>query len=299
MKKHRGFLLSVLIPILIFYGLFIWYPLFYSIWASLHLWVPENPFGSIFVGLSNYIKLFTTDPRFIKALSNTIIYVALKTGVAVVIGVIIALLLDQIKRMQRLYIYLIFLPVLCSATAIGILFLYFYQPTFGLFNTILGMIGLPTQKFLTDAKQALFCVAAADIWQTLGFSTLIFFTGLIGMPGVFVEAARIDGAKPFQILFRITLPLLGHTILFIAVYTMINAFQVFDFIFVMTSSGGGTGGTSGGPGFSSYVLSLLVYNEGLLRMQIDKGAAVGFIMFIIILIATIVQFKIIKPKWEY
>ncbi|MCL6087872.1 MAG: ABC transporter permease subunit, partial [Actinobacteria bacterium] len=135
--------------------------------------------------------------------------------------------------------------------------------------------------------------------QTLGFSTLIFFTGLMNMPGVFVEAARIDGAKPFQILFRITLPLLGHTILFIAVYTMINAFQVFDFIFVMTSSGGGTGATSGGPGFSSYVLGLLVYNEGLLRMQIDKGSAVGFIMFIIILIVTIIQFKILKPKWEY
>lgn len=299
MKKHRVFLLSVLVPILIWYALFIVYPLFYSLWASLHLWIPENPFGSVFVGLSNYIKLFTTDPRFKTAFLNTIIYVAIKTGIVITIGIIIALFLNQVKKMQRLYIYLIFVPVLCSIPAVGVLFVYLYQPTFGLFNTILEIINLPAQGFLADSRQALFCVVAVDIWQTLGFSTLIFFTGLISMPKVFIEAARIDGANPAQTLFRITLPMLGHTILFISVYTMILSFQVFEFVFVMTSSGGGTGGTAGGPGTSSYVLSLLVYNEGLLRMQIDKGAAVGIIMFGIMLVLTIFLFKVLRPKWEY
>ena len=299
MKKHRAFLLSVLVPILIWVAIFVIYPLLYSLWASLHLWIPEKPFGSVFVGLSNYIKLFTIDPRFKTALFNTMIYVAVKTGFVIPIGIIIALILNKVKRLQRLYIYLIFAPVICSIPAVGVLFVYLYQPTFGLFNTILKIFNLPMQGFLADAKQALFCVVGADIWQTLGFSTLIFFTGLISMPKIFTEVARLDGANPFQILFRVTLPLLRHTILFITVYTMILGFQVFEFIFVMTSSGGGTGGTAGGPGTSTYVLSLLVYNEGLLRMQIDKGAAVGIIMFATMLILTIALFKVLKPKWEY
>jgi multiple sugar transport system permease protein len=299
MNKSRGFIILALTPIIIYFGLFILYPLLYSFYASFHLWVPENPFTSKFIGISNYIKLFTTDPRFIKAFSNTMIYVALKTISVIIIGMILALILDNVRRFQRLYIYLIFLPVLCSASAIGLLFLYLYQPAFGLFNVILSGIGLQPQPFLSDARQALFCVIAADIWQTLGFSTLIIFTGLINMPKVFTEASRIDGANPFQTFFHVTLPLLADTILFVSVYTMIMAFQVFDFIFVMTSSGGGTGGAAGGPGVSTYVLSLLVYNEGLLRMQIDKGSAVGTVMFVIILIMSIIQFRILKPKWEY
>jgi ABC-type sugar transport system permease subunit len=245
------------------------------------------------------VKFFTTDPRFKTALLNTFAYVAIKTSFTVTIGILIALLLNQVGRLQRLYIYFLFLPVLCSASAIGILFLYLYQPTFGLLNTLLRMVGLPPQCFIINPKQALYCVVAADIWQTIGFSTLIFFTALMDLPEVFLDAAKIDGAGPVRTFFSITLPLLGHAFLFIVVYTMINAFQVFDFIFVMTSTGGGTGGAAGGPGYSTYVLSLIVYNEGMLRLQVDKAAAAGVIMFFIILVLSIFQLKILRPKWEY
>ncbi|MCL4376789.1 MAG: sugar ABC transporter permease [Actinobacteria bacterium] len=289
----------VLIPVLIWISIFIFYPLLYSIWASLHLWVPEKPWSSVFIGLNNYIKLFSNDPKFIVSIKNTFIYVGVKTVAVVVIGIAIALLLNQVRKLQKYFIYSIFLPFLCPASAIGILFLYFYQPTFGLFNSILNVFNIPTQNFLSNASQAIYCVIAADVWQTVGFSTLIFFTGLTSMPDTFLEAARVDGAGPFRTFFNITLPLLGDTFLFIIVYTMINAFQVFDFIFVMTATGGGTGGATGGPGISSYVLSLMVYNEGMLRMQVDKGASVSIIMFIIILVLSIFQYKILKPKWEY
>ena len=122
--------------------------------------------------------------------------------------------------------------------------------------------------------------------------------GLLNIPEVFVEAAKVDGAGKFRSFFSIKVPLLGHSILFLAIYTIINAFQTFDFLFVMTSTGS-TGGSAGGPGISSYVMSLLVYNEGMLRGQVDRATAVATIMLFFVLLFTIVQFKVLRPKWEY
>jgi ABC-type sugar transport system permease subunit len=298
-KRKYLFPFLVLTPIVAWYALFMYYPMGYSIWTSLHLWIAENPGKSTFVGLKNYVDLFTIDPRFKKAFLNTFIYVITKSAVVVPVGLLLASLLEHLKKGQKIYIFAVFFPALCSATAIGILFTYLYQPRFGLFNAILHRIGLKTQPLLSSPTQAIFCVIFTDCWQYVGFTTLIFFAGLMGLPPVFVEAARVDGAGPLRTFFAIKLPLLGHTVIFLTVYTVINAFQFFDFIFVMTSSGGGTGGASGGPGNSSYVLSLLVYNEGMLRLQIDKATAVATIMLFIIMGLTLLQFKLLRPKWEY
>jgi len=298
-KRKYLFPIAVLAPIAVWYILFMYYPMGYSIWSSLHLWVVENPAKSTFVGLKNYIDMFTTDPRFKKALLNTIIYVITKSAVVIPFGLLLASLLERLKRGQKFYIFAVFLPALCSATAIGILFTYLYQPRFGLFNEILKILGLQPQPFLSSSKQAIFCVIFTDAWQYMGLTTIIFFAGLMNLPAVFVEAARVDGAGPLRTFFQIKIPLLGHTILFLTVYTMINAFQFFDFIFVMTSTGGGTGGAAGGPGYSSYILSLLVYNEGMLRLQIDKATSVATIMLLIVMALTLLQFKLLRPKWEY
>jgi ABC-type sugar transport system permease subunit len=263
------------------------------------LWVAENPSKSTFVGLKNYVALFTTDPRFQKALINTFVYVITKVAIVVPIGMIIALLLEKLRRGTKWYVFAIFLPALCSATAIGILFNYLYQPSFGLFNAILKRLSLSPQPFLTSATQAIFCVIFTDSWQYMGFTTLIFYTGLMSLPEVFVEAARVDGSGPLRTFFQVKLPILGHTVMFITVYTIINAFQSFDFIFVMTSSGGGTGGASGGPGFSSYVLSLQVYIDGMLRMHIDTATTIATVMLGIVLALTLIQLRLLRPKWEY
>ncbi len=298
-KNKYLFPIVVLAPVLVWYVLFMYYPVIYSIFASFHLWVAENPKESTFVGLRNYVELFTTDPRFKRALANTFLYVTLKVAIVVPFGLVFALCLEYLKKGHKFYIFFVFLPALCSATAIGILFTYFYQPSFGLFNEILSKLGLQRQPFLSSSKQAIFCVIVTDSWGYIGFTTLIFFAGIMSLPSQFVEAARVDGAGALRTFFSIKLPLLGHTLVFITIYTMINAFQFFDFIFVMTSSGGGTGGASGGPGYSSYVLSLLVYNEGMLRMHIDKATATATVMLVIVMILTLLQFKVLRPKWEY
>jgi ABC-type sugar transport system permease subunit len=298
-RSRYLFPIAVLLPISAWYVIFLYYPTIYSLWASLHLWVAENPSKSTFIGLKNYVALFTTDPRFQKALVNTFVYVAVKAAIVVPVGMIIALLLEKLRRGTKLYVFAIFLPALCSATAIGILFNYLYQPSFGLFNAILKRLSLPSQPFLSSAAQAIYCVIITDSWQYVGFTTLIFYTGLMSLPEVFGEAARVDGAGPFRTFFQVRLPILGHTVMFITVYTIINAFQSFDFIFVMTSSGGGTGGASGGPGFSSYVLSLQVYIDGMLRMHIDTSTTIATVLLAIVLTLTLVQLRLLRPKWEY
>jgi ABC-type sugar transport system permease subunit len=289
----------VLLPIALWYLIFIYYPTAYSLWASLHLWVAENPSKSTFVGLKNYIALFTSNPHFQKALVNTFMYVITKTAIVVPVGMIIALLLEKLRRGTKVYIFAVFLPALCSASAIGILFNYLYQPNFGLFNAMLHKLSLSPQPFLTSATQAIFCVILTDSWQYIGFTILIFFAGIVSLPQVFVEAARVDGAGPIRTFFQVKLPILGHTVMFVMVYTIINAFQTFDFIFVMTSSGGGTGGASGGPGFSSYVLSLQVYIDGMLRMHIDTATTIATVLLAIVMALTLVQFRLLRPKWEY
>jgi ABC-type sugar transport system permease subunit len=297
-KRRYLFPLAVLSPLIVLYILFVYYPLGYSIWASLHLWVIENPLKSTFIGLRNYIELFTDYPRFTKSLSNTFIYVGVKTALVIPLGLLFAALLAHLRRGQRFYIFAVFLPALCTPAAVGVLFSYLFQTRFGLINQILQTIFLQPQPFLSSPKQALYCVIAVDSWAFVGLTTLIFYAGLLNIPEVFVEAAKVDGAGRFRTFFAIKVPLLGHSILFLSIYTIINAFQTFDFLFVMTSTGS-TGGSAGGPGISSYVMSLLVYNEGMLRAQVDRASAVATIMLIFVLLFTILQFKVLRPKWEY
>ncbi len=294
----RYFPWLVLIPALFWFILFVAYPFGYSVVSSFFLWFVQNPASSKFVGLKNYFDIFK-DPRFITALRNTMLYALLKTGMVVFIGVLLAKVLFAIKYGGRGYMFSIFLPSLCSAVAIGLFFTYLYQPQFGLFNVLLSKIGISKQGFLNSPQQAIYCVIFTEIWQALGFSTLIFLTGLNTIPDVFYEAAQIDGASPFLIFWKIIFPLARRVFLFITAITAISAFQAFDLVFVMTLSGGGTGGSSGGPGYSSYTMALQVYNDGMIRSQTGIASAVAIILFIIIGVLTLLQLKILKPEWEY
>jgi len=294
----RYFPWFVLLPALVWFVLFVAYPFLYSLVSSFFLWFVQNPSASKFVGLKNYIDLFH-DPRFVTAVRNTFLYAGLKTGLVVFLGIMLAKTLFAVKFGGRIYMFSIFLPSLCSAVAIGLFFTYLYQPQFGLFNILLKQIGIPRQGFLNSPQQAIYCVIFTEIWQALGFSTLIFLTGLNTIPEVFYEAAQIDGASAFLAFWKVIFPLARRVFLFITAVTAISAFQAFDLIFVMTLSGGGTGGASGGPGYSSYTMALQVYNDGMIRSQTGMASAVALILFIIVGVLTILQLKVLKPEWEY
>ena len=294
----RYFPWLVLIPALTWFVLFVAYPFLYSLVSSFFLWFVQNPSASKFVGLKNYIDLFH-DPRFITAVRNTFLYAGLKTGLVVFLGIMLAKTLFAVKFGGRIYMFSIFLPSLCSAVAIGLFFTYLYQPQFGLFNILFKQISIPKQGFLNSPQQAIYCVIFTEIWQAIGFSTLIFLTGLNTIPEVFYEAAQIDGASAFTAFWKVIFPLARRVFLFITAVTAISAFQAFDLVFVMTLSGGGTGGASGGPGYSSYTMALQVYNDGMIRSQTGMASAIALILFIIVGILTLFQLKVLKPEWEY
>ncbi|MGQ9629549.1 MAG: carbohydrate ABC transporter permease [bacterium] len=287
--KSKYFPWMILVPILLWYLLFVFWPVVNSVRTSFYEWNTIDPEQSPMVGWRNYGELFG-DSTFIVSLKNTFIYVAMKTLLSIPISLAIAVLLMKIGRGRDGFVFVIFLPAVCAVAAMSVLFMWLYQPTFGLFNAILKALRLPPQGFLSNPRQAIFAIAATDIWQGLGYQVIIFLAGLMEIPDVFTEAAVIDGANSWQVFWRVTLPLLGNVMLFVVVTTLIGAFQVFDRVAVMTG---------GGPGKSSYVIAYFIYRYGIFHMRVGYATAAAMVMFIIIMIITVIQIRILRPQWEY
>lgn len=287
--KSKTFHLVILIPILSWYMIFMFWPIANAIRTSFFEWNTLQVSESIFIGLRNYTELFG-DRVFQTSFINTLLYVVFKTGISIPLAIMIALLLIKVEYGRKAFIFLIFLPNICAIAAISILFRWLYQPTFGLFNNIIKAVGLPPMGFLNDPNQALFSVIATDIWQGLGYQVIILLAGLLEIPDTFTEAATIDGARSDQTFFRIKLPLLGNVLLFVVVTTLITAFQVFDRIAVMTE---------GEPGKSTYVMAYFIYRQGLYHYRAGYATAAALILFFMVMVVTIIQFKLLKPKWEY
>jgi multiple sugar transport system permease protein len=159
----------------------------------------------------------------------------------------------------------------------------------GGFTGILRLLHIPDQGFLNSPQQAIYCIVATDIWQGLGYQVMIFLAGLMEVPETYLEAATIDGARPRQIVFRIMIPLLGNVMAFVVVTTLIGAFQVFDRVLVMTR---------GGPGNNSYVLSFFIYRYALYYYRAGYASAAAIVMFLVTIVISIAQLKIIRPKWR-
>ena len=288
MIKTKYFPLIVLIPIVCWYVLFFIWPLINSVRIGFYEWNILDPSGSPFVGLNNYKELFRDDV-FITSLINTLKFVFFRIIIGVSLGLAVALLILNL-RVKNLYLGIIFSPYTCSVSAISILFIWLFQPTFGLINFLLKGIGLPPQGFLSDPNQAIYVMTAIDIWQSLGYTVVLYVAGLTEIPTEFLEAAQLDGANSWQIFRRITLPLLSNVTLFILVTTMIGAFQIFDRVAVMTS---------GGPGTSSYVLSYFIYRYAIFHMRLSYACTAAIIMFLIIFLISIFQIRIFRRSWEY
>jgi multiple sugar transport system permease protein len=289
----------VLAPLLLWFVIFTLYPVLYSLWTSLHLWTPQLGFTSPFVGLKNYIDLATTDPFFRVSFRNTLLYGLFVTAIVVPAGYFLAFCLRQIRVFSSAYTFLYFLPYLMPASIIGILFGFFYQPVFGTVNQALGALGLPRPGWLVDPKLAIWTVASVEIWLRVGFATLITYAGLSALPNSLLEAARIDGASTWRIFRTIITPLMSRVLVFVSAVTMINALQTFDLIYVMTRTGGGTGGSPGGPGNSTYTMALMVYMEGLQRFKVGPATAVSTILLVMVLAFTILQLRFFRADWDF
>jgi multiple sugar transport system permease protein len=288
-QKHRRWIWGYLfiIPVLLLFSVFRIYPLIRSFSLGFYQWNILSPIKP-FVGLQNYRELFE-DAVFVQGFKNTIIYTVTLIFVGTIIALFLALLLNRKFKLKGTFKLVYFLPVITPMVAAAVIWEWLYQPQFGLFNGILKYLGLPTQQWLMSKDQALMSVIIFSMWKGVGYNMIIFLAGLQGIPNIYYEAARIDGANSFQCFKGITLPLLMPTTLFVIVMSTISTLQVFTQIYVMTE---------GGPINATMVVVLHIYKVGFDFLRFGYASAIATVLFIFILAITVLQLKFLGKRAE-
>ena len=274
--------LFIAVPMISFL-LFVFIPMLVSFWWSLNDYSGLQP--PIFVGLANYIDLFTSDKYFLQALRNTTLFVLLGMGIGPTLGLLTALLLNQKVRFQSIFRTAYYLPVMTSLVVVSTIWVMLYNQN-GLFNSVLTTLGLRPVGWLSDPKVALLSVAIASIWQGFGFETVIFLAALQSIPRELYEAAMMDGANAFQKFRYITLPSLRYVIAFIYIYGIIGSYQVFDQVFVMTS---------GGPVHSTSTVVYYLFGR-FQDLRLGQASAIAYILFAILMIFSYIELRMSREK---
>lgn len=251
----------------------------------------SGPFGgSEWVGFENYERLFQ-DPELIGALRNTAIYTVIAL-IGIPLAVAIAALLNTTGLKGRsAYRTLYFIPVVTMPAAIALVWRMIYNGDYGVLNSALAVFGIDGRSWLTDPSTALVAIAVVGIWAGLGTNIVIFLAGLQGIPDTLMEAAALDGAGPVRKFFSITLPLLSPSIFFVSVISVIGALQVFDLIYMML-------GTNNPAMPNTRTIVYLFYEAGFIDNERGYAAAIAFLLLLIILVLTVVQFRLQK-KWVH
>lgn len=269
-----------LLPAIVILGTFSVYPALYSLYLSFFKWNGFSPQRD-FVGLGNYQQLVTST-EFWNSLKVTAVFATGVTLSALLLGLFVAVLLNQPIRGRTIYRALYFLPVITPTVAAGVVWKYLFDPSQGAVNSLLGSVGIPGPNWLVDPHWALIAVIIVAIWKRVGFNMVVYIAALQGVPRSYYEAAQIDGATPWHQLRFITVPLLAPTTFFLVVTSLIEAFQVFDLVYVMTG---------GGPLGSTDVFGYYLYREGFKYSQLGFASAIGYVMFVLIFVVTLVQFR--------
>ena len=285
----------MLIPLFFFLAIRIG-PTLFALNVSVREWnilSPEKPF----VGLANFEKIWQDfqNPKSVvrHAFQNTFAYVIIGVPTQLVLALAIALMLDRINKLVGLFRAIYFIPFVTSTVAISWVWRWMYQPRFGPINLFLGFLNLPEQNFLRDPDQALLSIAAVAVWQGLGFAIIIFLAGLKQIPQMYYEAARIDGASRGQLFRHVTLPLLNPTIVYLVVLQSIRFLRMFTQVINMTRQG------DGGPLNSTVTVVLHMYREGFGRYKMGSAAALMVVLFLIIMVITLVQMRLLTRRVEY
>lgn len=276
-----------LAPLVIVLLVFAVYPFFYNIWLSFHEFVPRKRTLE-WVGTANWVKLFD-DSRMWGALGITLLYTAFCLVVQLILGLGIALLLDSDDPGFGFLRGVLTLTLVIPPAITGMMFLMLEDAQFGVFTYALQHLGvLGTSPILGNSSTALLGVMLADIWQWTPFMVLIFLAGLRAMPTEPFESALIDGASSWQIFYRLTLPMLGNVIAIAVLIRGIDLFRTFDYVYVMTS---------GGPGTSTYTLSLYAWQQTFSFIKWGYGATISLFSLLVIIIVANVFVVLTKLRW--
>ncbi|MBO7745733.1 sugar ABC transporter permease [Paenibacillus sp. MWE-103] len=282
--KHYMIAYLFLAPSLVGLLVFVLYPILDSLYLSFTKWDGLTPIK--FIGLDNYRDLLTDD-TFGISLRNNIYYTAVTVPLTVVISILLALVMNVKVRGIKAFRVLYFFPNITASIAVGIIWAAMFTQ-YGPINTILRLFGVSDPPiWLASTSLALPAVMMVSIWKSVGYSAVILFAGLQGVPRQLYEAAELDGANRFKQFLHVTLPGLSPVIFFCTVTGIIGSFQVFDTVMAMTQ---------GGPGRSTNVLVYYIYNTAFQNYRFGSASAMSYVLFIIILILTLIQLRVQK-RW--
>lgn len=308
-KGQRRFVLSVTIPMVLYMSIGV----FTLVWAFILIFFKYSPAragGPIlglggsnpFVGLQHFQNMFTgvslEARQFRISLINTLIFAFVVMALNLAITLPLAALIESVQsRFKNFFRMAYFLPVLTASVGVAMMWQYMYDPQAGLINSIVRFFDGTPVAWLSDPRAnivgipiAMLAVIIAYIWADYGYNLVIFIAALQAIPHELKEAAMTDGANPWHVFRKITIPLLRPTLLFVCVMTMLSSFQVFDVIQVMTD---------GGPNHQTRVLMLDIYYNAFRFQRMGWAAAVSFILFLVVMTVTVVQMRVLRTDWEY
>jgi len=279
-KKRFGLLFAL--PAFLFFGVFYVYPLFQTFYVSLFSWgLLDEP---NFLGIANYPRLFA-DKEFLNAIRVSFLYAF---GVVIPIwgiALALALVFNQSFRGRQAYLTTYYIPAVISLTVWSLIWLLMYNPTFGLFTVVVRWFGLTGVRMLDEPSTAMLAMIILSIWKGTPVYMLIFIAGLRAIPGDYYEAAKVDGARAWQRLLFVTLPLLRPVFLYVMVISIIEAFKVFTPMYLLTT---------GGPGSATRVLSMFIFQNGFQYLKMGYASAASVIFLLILLLLAIFQFRLLR-----
>jgi len=274
------------LPIVFFVGIR-FYPAAEAFRASFTNW---NIVGRMeFIGLANYARL-AQDPAFWKVIGNTFAYLGLGVPISMLLSFVIAYFLDRVRFGHGLLRALYFVPHLTTAVAMAWVWRWFYQPPpIGAFNVWLTSLNFAQMPFLRSTTQALPAVLAPAIWAGIGFQIVVFLAGLKAIPRTYYEAAAIDGAGAWRVLFEVTLPMLRPTIVFLVVTSSIAYLRIFDYVYAMTNG-------QGGPLDATKPLVLKIFETAFTHFEMGYAATQTVVLFAILLAISLMQLKVLRSR---
>lgn len=284
--QARPYLMIILA--LFVFGCFFIYPIYYLIYLSFMKWDLLSP-DKRFVGLQNYIDL-ATDPLFAQVLKNTLLYTFLTVAANMVLALGLALWMNRPGWSAGFLQSATFSPYIVSMVSVSVLWMWMMDPQYGLLNGLLRAVGLPGLQWLRSPDTSLLSLVLVSVWKQVGFYALIFLAGLQSIPKELYEAAALDRTPFRRVFLKITLPMLSPTLFFLVVIGMINSFQVFDTISIMTA---------GGPVNSTNTLVYYIYQNGFQFFKIGYASAAGVVLMVMIGILTVLHFKFLERRVHY
>ncbi len=277
---------ALLSPALVVFFLFFFVPTGFLIYISFFHWGILSS-ATQFVGLRNFRTLFA-QPLFLRSLETSAYYTIVMIPATVLLSLAIAMLLKEVVTARRGGVWraAVFLPHVTPVVATSIIWVWIFNPQFGLANAVLTFLHLPALNWLESVHWALPAVMIDSLWHSLGLYVIVFLAGLANIPRELLEVASLEGASRRHVFRRIILPLLSPTTFFVVILATVNSWQAFSQIYTMT---GGPHGGAGGPAFSTTTDSLLTYQTAFIYDHFSLAAAMALILFLIILALTLIQ----------